>query len=610
MAQFVDVLNNLTFQQWYVLGVLLLAIVFFMGNWLRFDVVAILVLVAVVVPSVFFPRFGVIAAESPQAVVERALEGFSSPTIVILASIFVIARALQRAGFSDVVADALQRYTGKSEKRLFGLLLAVIGGLSAVINNTAVTAMSIPVVVRCASRLGTNPSRIYLPLAYVSLVGGVMTLIGTTTNIAVSSALSEASLQPLGMFEMTAVGALFTLAAGVALFVASPFFFPKTGGESLFGKYNVKEFLSEILVKTNSEIIGRPLHELHFGHDYDITIMGVVRDGKTVFSPPQTMAVRAGDVFMVQGGVEDIISLRKEKRLELVNELTVEQGTLRSLDLFMAEVVLLPNSSFIGRTIRDIDLRDNYGITILAFARRGLQRVENLADIPLRMGDTLLVQGHLGGIDRLRQHPNLLVLETLERQLSYRRLPVALSILGVLVVACALQAPEFLFVNFLVAVLALLAARCIPLRDLYESIDWRMLVLIGGMIPLGTAVADTRLVSSFEHLMPADPWFVLGAVYVVTFLLTQIVSNVVSATLMAPIAVGIAQNLDIGHRPLVMAVAFAASFSFITPYGHQACTLVMGPGNYKTSDYLKLGSFLGIVLFLLALWLIPIFFPF
>ncbi len=597
-------MNDFTFQQIYVLLLLGFALVLFVTSWMRFDLVAIAVLTLLVVPSLF-EGWEVIDPGD-------ALAGFSEQAILVLACLFVIARALQRTGFSDSVAAQLQRLTGRSENRLFGVLLALVGSLSAFVNNTAMTAMSIPVVLRCCNRLGINPSRIYLPLAYVSLVGGGLTLIGTTTNIAVSSVLEgqrDLATPPLGMFEMMPAGLIFLVIAGVCLYFVSPFLLGRKGGESLFGKYNVKEFLSEILVKADSGVVGRPLQELHFGHDYDITIMGLVRDGKTHFSPPPTMVVRDGDVLMVQGGVENIISLRKEKRMQLVNELRVEQGTMRSLDLFMAEVVLLPNSSFLGMTVRDIDLRDHYGVTILAFSRRGLQRVENMADIPLEVGDTLLIQGHLSGIDRLRRHPNLLVLETLDRPLTHGRLPVALTILGLLILMCSIQS-EVLFLNFLLAVLLLIATRCIRLADVYQSIDWRILVLIGALFPLGQAVEQCGVIDHVRPLLPDSPLLLLAAIYLVTFFLTQVVSNVVSAVVMTPIALALSAAMDVDHRPLIMGVAFSASFSFITPYGHQACTLVMGPGNYRSADYLKLGAVLGVLLFLMALWVIPLFFPF
>ncbi len=603
MLPFAPILSAvaLNLDQLFVLGVLGLALILFVTNWVRFDVVGVLIFVCLVSSSLL--GLDVITPE-------QALQGFANEAVLVIACLFVITRGLQKTGFADMASVQLQRIGGGNEKVIFVILVVVVGLLSAVVNNTAVTAMAIPMVLRCYDRLGRNPSEVYLPLAYISLIGGTMTLIGTSTNVAINSELKNLGKDGIRMFEMTVPGAIFTVVGAVVLLVTRRWFLGRKPSESLFGKYNVKEFLSEILVRIDSEIIGKPLQELHFGHEYDITIIGIVRDGKTLFSPPPTLTIRENDVLMVQGGVENIISLRKEKKLQLLNELRIEEGTLRSIDLVMAELVLLPNNEFSGQTIREIDLRDDYGVTILALSRSGLKRVQNMADIPLHMGDTLLIQGHPSGIRRLKRARNVLVLETIERTLSSRRLPVAVAIVLAMVI-CSSFPNSILFLNCLLAVLAMLATRCIRLKDVYESVDWRILVLIAGVLPLGRALNNTQVLEPFIQALPKDhEYLTFGALYLMTWVLTQLISNVATAALMTPVAVQLASFMNLGERPFVMGVAFAASFAFVTPVGHQACTLVMGPGNYSPRDYMRQGTVLGLVLFLVALWVIPWWFPF
>lgn len=602
-------------EQFIVLAILLIALVLFFFELVRFDVVAILVVAVLMLAE----RLGFSLFDQDLHPMHASHHGFADAVIPILACLFVLTRALEKNGFAEVASLRIQQLSRGNELFLLVILIVVVAVLSALINNTAVTAMTIPVVLRCYDRLGRNPRQVYLPLAYASLLGGTLTLIGTSTNLYVNSVLESNDKPSIGMFDMTPAGCVFALVGGVVLVFISRFALRSEGRESLFLKYNVREFLSEILVKPESDVVGRTLQDLHFGQEYDITVVGVVRNGRTMFSPPPTLQVREDDVFMVQGGVESIISLRKEQRLELLNEIRVEEGNLRSVDLVMAEIVLLPNSDFIDQTIRGLDLRDFYGVTILALARQGLQHVTNMADISLRMGDTLLIQGHPAGIERLRRHPNLIVLESVERHLTHRRLPLVGCVLVAMVLSTSLLGSP-LELSCLVAVLALLATRCIHLVDVYESIDWRILVLIGGLLPLGWALDDTGTldyvlaqihVSDLAAAVGMEEvtlW--LGLLLLITIVLTQIITNIAAAALLAPLAITIAEQHGVNHEPFVMAVVFAASFAFMSPMAHQVNLLVMGPGNYRPIDFLRLGVPLTVALFLTAWLIIPWFYPF
>ena len=586
-----------TFSMGLVLGLLLVAVVLFATEKISVDVVTMSLLVILVTAGILTPA--------------QAFAGFSDDIIIILASIFIIGGALQETGVLDELGAKLARFASGSENRLLFMLMSLVSGLSAFMNNTTVTAMFLNPTINVARKTNVPPSRLLMPLAFASLLGGTCTLVGTSTNVAVSGYLSRAGMAPLSLFETTPIG-LIIVAVGIAyMMLIGRHFLPNRHEESLTDEYQIREYLTEIVVMPNSPLIGQEV----INSDLDVlkfTVLRIVR-GEESLSPTRFFTFAEGDIVFVEGQVANLIKVKQIEGIEMVSDLKLGDRDSKSADLRMAEVLLTPLSDLRGKSIMDSQFRQRFGLTVLALSRLGRSIREDLGHMRLKVGDTLLVQGDAERIARLRGNPSFLVLEEQELpRLQTQKGYLALAIFGVAILAGTFQWVP-LSIAFLSAALAMVLVKCVAIGRVYQYLDMKLLILIGGMTAFGTAMQKTGAAEFLagivvQGLAPIGVYAVLGGFLLLTIALTQPMSNAAAALVVLPISIETALQMGLNPRTFAIAIMLAASVSMITPF-EPSCILVYGPGKYKFSDFLKNGIILTVLLAILITLLLPVFWP-
>jgi di/tricarboxylate transporter len=478
-------------------------------------------------------------------------------------------------------------------------------------NNTTATAVFMPPVIGAAQRTGVSPSKLLIPLAYASMLGGTCTLIGTSTNVAVSGYMSQAGMQPLGLFELTPLG-LIILGVGVVYMLLIGYrLLPDHQDASLVEEYAIREYLTEIVVVPNSDMIGQKIFQSDLSK-LEFRILAVLRH-KRKFVPNARSTIEEGDILLVTGKPEELIKVRETTGIEIKADLKLDERDLQSDDIRMAEALIIPQSDLRGRTIKGANFRQRYDLTVLAIYRHGQPLREKIGRIKLQLGDLLLIQGPAERLDFLRRNPDFWVLEEwsppLHRQkkglytLAFFATAIIVGGLGWLPLSIA----------FLAAAVLTILARCITLEEAYQFINWRLMILIGGMTAFGIAMQKTGAAEFLARWLVAglEPWGITALIagfFVLTILLTQPMSNAAAALVVLPVALSAAQRLEVNERTFAIAIMLAASISFIAPF-EPACILVYGPGKYKFMDFVKTGAGLTLILMLLVLFFIPIFWP-
>lgn len=590
-----------------VLLILLAAIVLFATEKLPIDLVAILVLGAVVVLRLVTP--------------EEAVSGFSNPATVTVAAMFVLSAGLRRTGALRVVGRRLLGL-GKYPLGFLVVIMVTVGGVSAFINNTAAVAVFLPIVVAVAARLGLSPSKFLMPMSFASEFGGVCTLIGTSTNLLVSSISTQYAqlypgvegLGPFSMFELGQLGLLLCLAGLVYMLAVGYWMLPARRSEDLTEAYKLGDYITEMRVKAGSSLVGKTVIECALGQKHDVNVLEILRD-KIKLWAPQRERIREGDVLLVGGRLDRLMELKDQLGLQLAPEFKLKDDVLKDKELSLAEVMVAPRAHVIGQTLSELDFRYRKNAIVLAIQRRGVALRDKLARVRLRFGDVLLVQAPPAVLDKLRPDEDFIVLEEKE-ELTYRekKVPIALGIVALVVGLAALEVMPILGTAVLGCV-AMLATRCLTLEEAYEAIDWRVVFLLGGVLPLGVAMQKSGLAQvvadrAIALVGPLGPVAVLAAFYLLTAILTECMSNNAAAVLLAPIAIATAIQLELSPKPFLLAVTFAASTSFATPVGYQTNMMVYGPGGYRFTDFMKVGIPLILVFFAISIYAIPRIWPF
>lgn len=582
-----------------VLAILVGAVILFISEKFPVDLVAFMVLGSLLVLGLITPEEGV--------------SGFSNPATVTVAAMFVLSAGLQKTGAVATIGNLLIRF-GRNHFTALMVIMGAVGLMSAFINNTAAVAVFLPMVLALANKRKIAASKFLIPLSYASQFGGVCTLIGTSTNLLVSAISDQAGYGAFSMFEFSRLG-LIMFGAGFAYFLLiGRWLLPERKSQELTAAYELGEYIAEMRVMKDSPLIGKTVMESNLGTEHDVTILRLLDEERRVWAPYR-QRLREGSVLLVRGRLQELMEVKKDDHLELNAEFELRDAALQDKEMQLVQVLVPPHSILIGRTLKDTYFRHRYNALVLAIQRRGAPLREKLNAVRLQVGDALLIMAAQKDIDQLRADDDFIVLEEVpEPSLRSRKVPFAVVIVALVVGMAALNFVPIL-VSALLGCIAMVLTRCLTLEEAQKAVDWNVIFLLGGILPLGIAMEKTGsaqwLADQALGLTGSlGPIAVLAVIYLLTAVLTESMSNNASAVLLAPIAIATAVKLGIDPKPLLMAVTFAASTSFATPVGYQTNAMVYGLGGYKYIDYVKVGVPLNLIFWVLAVIFIPIFWPF
>ena len=591
-----------------VLGVITLMFILFVMELFPLDVTALSILAVVLVLGYISP--------------EEAISGFANPAVITIALLFVLSHALQKSGILEYMVIRLNKLTERS--RFLGLFVFLISVAlaSAFVNNTAIVAIFIPLTIRLAQKYNLSPSKLLMPLSYIAIIGGTLTLVGTSTNLLVNSIYvnSISSSPPLGMFEFAKFGLVMLVIGMAYLLIAVPFLIPsRTVTSSLTKSYHMGGYLTELKVSAESPLVGRTCKERAVNKNYDITVLDILRDGKLISNNIRDTFIHPEDILFVRGSLENFLRMKEVEKVTMLTDEKLTQDELIHDDNTLVECLITNQTDLVGKSLMEINFRRRFGSFILAIRREGEILRKKIAHVVLQAFDTLLIYGPIEKIKELSESGDFIVLGEIEATLQkhkYWWVSVAV-ILGTVILAALGIVP--ILKGALIGTIFLLVIRVITANEAYQSINWQVIVLIAALIPLGIVIQKSGtafwigtvlndIANAFNPLI--RPTIMLSLVYLVTIILTEMTSNAATAIIMTPIAISAAQQMGLDPRTFVFAVCFAASASFITPIGYQTNLMVYGPGGYKFTDYVRVGLPLAIVLWCIATWLIPILWPF
>jgi di/tricarboxylate transporter len=589
----------MTYEQSLAVGIVIVMMALFVwGRW-RYDLVAALALLAGV-------AVGIVPAK-------EAFSGFSDDVVIIVASALVVSAAVARSGASEAVMRRIAPYATTTQRQVFVLVFAVTA-LSAFVKNIGALAMLMPIAFQIARRTNTSPSAFLMPMAFGSLLGGIVTLVGTSPNIIVSRVREELTGEPFAMFDFTPVG-LGLAIAGVIFLTFGYRLLPhgRKGTISLNAALNIKDYITEARVTSDSAVAGHTITDLKRLADGDVSVTAVVREERTR-TPLPDAELREGDILLLKGEPDVLEQVVSEADLKLERDDKTPPSENPTDEVGAIEAVIPQNAAIIGRSAGDLELFQRYQVNLMAVSRAGQSIAERLKDLKLRAGDLLVLQGnHSRMPDVLR---DLGLLPLVERTLilgSARRRWITLAILGVTVLIVALNLAP-VSIAFFGAAVCMILFGAIPIREAYDTIEWPILIMLAALIPVSEALRTTGatdvMAAHLSNLAEALPgWGSLAVIMVAAMAVTPFLNNAATVLVMAPIASSFAKGLGYQADPFLMAVAIGAACDFLTPIGHQCNTLVMGPGGYRFGDYARLGAPLSLLVVVIGVPLIMIFWP-
>jgi len=582
-----------------VLALIVVAGVLFLTETLSIDLVALVIMATLILSGIISP--------------DEGIAGFSNRATVTISALFVLSGGLFKTGAANFAGLFLSRLGKRSYWFTLLAMMLSIGALSAFMNHTAVVAIFIPVVLDIARDIKASPSKLLMPLAYSSMFGGACTLIGSSTNILVGSIAERSGVPPFGMFEFAGFGLILFGVGILYMFVIGIRMIPDRGGERR--KTLVKgHYFTEIVLQPKARFLGKTLLESPLVRDLDIESLEIYR-GETRLCPPLSAVVlETGDLLRVRCDVENIRKLQELKGIVLKSVLGNTVAG-KNEDGFLVEAVVAPGSMLVGKSLQEVRFRSVFGAVVHAIRHRGKIMTDNVETTILNPGDTLLIDADPDILERLRDHDAFVVVSEVQLP-TFRKskMFVALAIVAGVIVSSAVGLLPLVASSVIGAVL-IVVTRCLTVHEAYNAIDWKVVFLLAGVLTLATALEKTGVALAIANLLISavgawGPTALVSAFYLLTSLFTEIVSNKAAAALLAPIAIVTAHSMGIDPRPLLMAVAFAGSVTFMTPVGHQVNTMIHGPGRFRFTDFVRVGAPLNFMFWVLATLLIPRFWPF
>lgn len=589
----------MTMEQAFVLALLAVVFLAFIREWVPPDLVALSTTAALLASGIL--------------TTSETLEVFSNPGVITVGAMFVLSAALERTGVVEAVGDAATRMIGHTRLRAMLGLTLLTAAISAFINNTPVVVILTPVAIRLCRHLSLAPSKMLIPLSYAAIFGGTCSLIGTSTNLLVDGVAQRMGQAPFGLFEIAPLGFCLSLVGIAYLVLTSGRLLPdRETASNLLSDQPQRRFLTEVVVLAGSDLIGKSVAEAKLATPADGRVIDVIRNDESLRRRLAEVRLEAGDRVVVKAAVAGLMGLRDRSGVGFDPEDLHEIQTSSTL---VVEGIVGPRSGFVGHRLAEFNLRRRYGVYIIAVHRQGVNLRDRFEEVRLEVGDTLLLEGPSDGIRRLVASGDLINLTQPEHR-PIRRDKAWIAVAAVAAVV-TLSAGEVLPIVALalVAAVVVVVLGCVPHADLYKSIDWRILFMIFGMLPLGMALEKTGGVELIAQSITAatghfGPHVVLALLYLLGVVLTEIASNNAVGVLLTPIAIGIADQLGVDARPFIVAVMFAASNGFATPIGYQTHLFVYGAGGYKYLDFVRIGLPLDLLFWAVASLLIPVFFPF
>ena len=613
--------------------ILVLSAVFFMSGKVRSDLVALCALISLLIFQILTP--------------EEALSGFSNSVVIMMVGLFVVGGAIFQTGLAKMISSKILKLAGKSELRLFLLVMLVTSAIGAFVSNTGTVALMLPIVVSLAVSAGMNPSRLLMPLAFASSMGGMMTLIGTPPNLVIQNALTSAGFEPLSFFSFLPVGLICVTIGTLVLMPLTKWFLSKKGkkqevnasGKSLnqlVKEYGLSSNLFRLRADTSSLLVGKTIIDLDVRRKYGLNILEVRRGDisqnrflKTItqkLAEPDTV-MQEQDVLYVTGEVESVARFAEDYLLEMLAGHTTEEAakannSLDFYDIGIAEIVLMPSSNLANRTVKDADLRGKFNVNVLGIRRKKEYILQDLGNEKMHSGDVLLVQGTWQDIARLsKEDADWVVLgqplnEAAKVTLDYKA-PVAAAIMVLMVVMMVFDfIPVAPVTAVMIAGVLMVITGCFRnVEAAYKTINWETIVLFAGMLPMSLALEKTGASEYISNSLVTGlgsygPIVLMAGIYFTTSLMTMFISNTVTAVLMAPIALQSALQIGVSPVPFLFAVTVAASMCFASPFSTPPNALVMPAGQYTFMDYIKVGLPLQVIMGIVMVFALPLLFPF
>lgn len=583
------------------LAIVVGALIIFGTEKLRVDVVALLVLLTLGLTGLVGPS--------------EVFAGFSNPAVITVWAVYIVSGGLFNTGVADLLGKFILRISGDSEMWLIAGIMVTCGTISAFMNNVGATAMLLPAVVSISRQKNISLSKLLIPLSFSSLLGGTMTMIGTPANILATSIVADFGLPTFGFFDFALMGTVVFVVGILYMMLIGRHLIPvrqPPGGQQV--AQQLKTYVSEVHVLSDGNLVGQTLIESRLGADYDLTVLAIMRANKKVSSVDRNTLIEPCDILLIEGSAENLMRAKKSMGLTIESEKKLALDTLDQENIDLFEAVIAPRSSMLGRSLRGLKFRERFGFTVLAVRRQGELITDRLRDIRLKDGDDLLLQGPHDRLPTLQKSNEFLLLEPVKIAKNRRsKMPIAIGLM-LLVISLALFSNVGIAIAMLIGAVGMVLTGCLTMDEGYQSIDWRTVFLVAGMLPLGTAMETTGAAQYIADLLLGavggmGPMVALAAMYILATVITQPMSNAAAIVLVVPIALDTATTLGANHLTFTLAVVIGAATSFLTPVGHKANVLVFGPGGYKFYDFARVGILLTIFLFAATMIALPLFFP-